>query len=157
MELNGKLRQQAAPDQISGDRREDRRYPIELELKYKLIRRKRVLETGVGHTIDLSSGGVFFQAEHSLPTGLNAELSITWPVLLHNVAPMRLLVIGKIVRADRTRIAIRTVQHEFRTQGGPSPHGDPSGHTRDGERSPLPASTPFFYQALPSSRPVSKL
>ena len=157
MELNGKTRHEAASDQIAGDRREDRRYPIELELKYKVIRRKRVLDTGVGHTVDLSSGGVLFEAERPLPAGLNAELSITWPVLLHNVAPMRLLVIGKIVRADRTRIAIRTVQHEFRTQGGHSQHVEPSGHSRTGDRSPLSATTPLVYQTLPFSRPFNKL
>jgi hypothetical protein len=103
---------------IAGDRRADRRYPIELTLKYKLIRRKRILETGVGRTLDLSSGGIHFETDHPLPVGLNVELSIEWPVLLHNVAPMRLQASGRIVRAAGNRSAIETVQHEFRTQGG---------------------------------------
>ena len=147
MDLNSKTRRPELADQIAGDRRDDRRYPIELELKYKLIRRKRVLDTGVGHTIDLSSGGVLFQAERPLPAGLNVELSITWPVLLHNVAPMRLLVIGKIVRSDRSRIAVRTVQHEFRTQGGPVPHIDSNGRSRSADRAALTATAPPYYQA----------
>jgi hypothetical protein len=45
------------------------------------------------------------------------ELSVTWPVMLHNVAPLQLLVYGKIVRSDGRRTAVRTVQHEFRTAG----------------------------------------
>ena len=102
---------------IYGDRRADRRYPIELELRYKLIRRKRVLETGTGKTLDISSGGICFEAERSLPRGLSVELSITWPVLLRNVAPMQLLVTGKIVRHEDARIAVRMAQHEFRTLG----------------------------------------
>jgi hypothetical protein len=50
------------------------------------------------------------------------ELSIAWPVLLHNVAPMQLVAIGKIVRDEGNRVAIQTVQHEFRTMGTPVEH-----------------------------------
>jgi hypothetical protein len=76
----------------------------------------------VGHTIDLSSGGIMFDAGRSLPDGLNVELSLTWPVLLHNVAPMQLVVMGKIKRSAGRMIAIQTVQHEFRTAGVAAEH-----------------------------------
>lgn len=102
---------------IAGDRRQDRRYELQLDVKWKLIRRRRVLDTGTGQTIDVSSGGVLFDAGRHLPEGLNVELSITWPVLLHNVAPMQLLASGRIVRASGRRIAMQTLQHEFRTAG----------------------------------------
>src|SRR5262245_56997005 len=49
-------------DLIGGDRRNDRRYGLQLDVKWKLIRRRRVLETGTGHTVDLSSGGLMFDA-----------------------------------------------------------------------------------------------
>lgn len=102
---------------IAGDRREDRRYALRLDCKWKLIRRRRVLDTGTGNTVDLSSGGLLFDAGRHLPEGLNVELSITWPVLLHSVAPLQLVVSGRIVRARGRMIALRTVQHEFRTVG----------------------------------------
>ena len=102
---------------IAGDRRQDRRYALHLECRWKLIRRRRVLETGVGNTMDMSSGGMLFDAGRHLPEGLNVELSISWPVLLHSVAPLQLVVSGRIVRARGRMIAIRTVQHEFRTIG----------------------------------------
>src|SRR5450756_3035812 len=105
---------------IGGNRRQDRRYHLQLELKWKLIRRRRVLDTGVGKTVNVSSGGILFDAGRYLPEGLNVELSIAWPVLLHNVAPMQLVATGKIVRGDGRRVAIQTVQHEFRTAGIPS-------------------------------------
>lgn len=104
-------------DTIAGDRRRDRRYGIELDVRWKLIRRRRLLESGEGHTLDVSSGGILFDAGRPLPAGLNVELSITWPVMLHNVAPLQLLVYGKIVRSEGRRTAIRMVQHEFRTAG----------------------------------------
>jgi hypothetical protein len=109
-------------DTISGDRRQDRRYRLQLELKWKLIRRRRVLDTGTGCTVDLSSGGILFDAGRHLPEGLNVELSVTWPVLLHNVAPMQLVIYGRIKRCNGRMIAVQTNQHEFRTSGGSSEH-----------------------------------
>jgi hypothetical protein len=115
-------RHSAEADTISGDRRQDRRYQLRLDLKWKLIRRRRVLDTGVGYTIDLSSGGMLFDAGRSLPEGLNVELSVVWPVLLHNVAPMQLVISGRIKRTAGRFIAIQTIQHEFRTAGASAEH-----------------------------------
>jgi c-di-GMP-binding flagellar brake protein YcgR len=105
---------------IAGDRRGDRRYEIRLDTRWRLVRRRRVLETGSGRTLDFSSGGVLFEPGRQLPIGLNVELSISWPVLLHDVAPLQLLVCGRVVRSDGRRTAIRMVQHEFRTVGVPA-------------------------------------
>ncbi len=104
-------------DMIAGDRRRDKRYMLELDLRWKLIRRRRLLESGEGRTMDVSSGGILFDAGRPLPAGLNVELSVTWPVMLHNVAPLQLFVYGKIIRSDGRRTAVRMVQHEFRTAG----------------------------------------
>ena len=101
--------------EISGNRREDRRYALRLAVKWKLIRRRRVLDSGVGQTIDLSSGGILFDAGREMPQGLNIELSITWPVMLHQIAPLQLVAAGRIVRADSQLVAILMTTHEFRT------------------------------------------
>ena len=136
----------AASDSIAGDRRRDRRYQLQLDLRWKLIRRRRVLDTGTGHTVDLSSGGILFDAGRRLPEGLNVELSVTWPVLLHNVAPMQLVVSGKIKRCTGRMVAIETVQHEFRTAGVPSEQRNPSGETT---RTPsLITTNPAVFGAL---------
>jgi hypothetical protein len=108
------------PEKIAGDRRRDKRYEISLDVRWKLIRRRKVLDNGVGRTMDLSSGGMLIDAGRPLPVGLNLELSITWPVLLHNVAPLQLVVTGRIVRARGSQAAIKMVQHEFRTIGVPT-------------------------------------
>lgn len=107
---------------IGGERRNDRRYDMQLEVRWKLVRRRRVIDNGVGYTFDLSSGGIRFHAGRELPVGLNVDLAVSWPVRLHNVAPMQLTVHGKIVRTGDGWAAIRTVQHEFRTMGIPSEH-----------------------------------
>jgi hypothetical protein len=115
---------------ISGERRQDRRYELRLDLKWKLIRRRRVLDSGTGASVDVSSGGVLFDAGRHLPEGLNVELSISWPVLLHNVAPLRLVVMGRIRRSNGRLAAIQTVQHQFRTAGATVENRDPGAPTR---------------------------
>src|ERR1051325_8248783 len=109
-------------EKIHGDRRYDRRYGLGLELRWKLVRRRKVLEFGTGKTVDLSSSGIRFDAGRQLPLGLNVELSIAWPALLHNVAPMQLFATGRIVRVDGAQAAIHIVQHEFRTAGRAGAH-----------------------------------
>jgi hypothetical protein len=95
------------------ERRSDRRYNVTLKLYWKLIRRKRVLETGAGITLDLSSGGILFEAGRALPSGGKVELYISWPVRLHNAEPLQLVATGRIVRAAGTQAAIRMDQHQF--------------------------------------------
>jgi hypothetical protein len=107
-------------ESINGDRRYDRRYGISLDLRWKLVRRRKVLDSGTGSTLDVSSGGILFDAQRQLPVGFNVELSISWPALLHNIAPMQLVVSGRIVRTNGPHAAIRMVQHEFRTMGAPA-------------------------------------
>jgi len=104
-------------EQIGGERRSDRRYEISLELRWKVLRRKRTLDSGTGRTVDLSSGGILFETGRKLPVGLKVQLSIAWPVLLHNASPLQLSVAGRVVRADNHRAAIEIIQHEFRTVG----------------------------------------
>lgn len=107
-------------EKIGGERRSDRRYDINLTVRWKLIRRRRVLDAGTGKTVDLSSGGLLIETDRELPAGLNIELSISWPVLLHNVAPLQLVVAGRVVRTTGQRVGVRMVQHEFRTVSMPA-------------------------------------
>jgi hypothetical protein len=102
-------------ERIGGERRHDKRYEVQLQLRWKLVRRRRTIDTGTGGTVNMSSGGLRFQAGREMPSGLNVELAISWPVLLLNVAPMQLVITGRIVRSAEGWAAIRTVTHEFRT------------------------------------------
>ena len=114
--LNAKKRNADAPvELINADRRYNRRYDIPLELRWKRIRRGKVIEVGTGRTVDLSSGGILFRAEKSLPLGERIELSIAWPVLVDNFPRLQLIVSGMVVRSTGKQNAIRMIQHEFRT------------------------------------------
>ena len=102
-------------DLPSGERRAERRYGIRLDVEWKLVHRTRVLAGGSGRTRDLSSHGVLFEAGPNVVVGKNVELSISWPVLLHGVAPIRLAVSGQVVRYDGRCAALHFRRYEFRT------------------------------------------
>ena len=103
---------------IHEERRDDRRYSIELDLRYKVIARTRVQIKGNGRTVNMSSGGILFSADQSLPVGAFVELSIHWPVLLQNTCPLALLVVGRVVRFENSTVAVKISRHEFMTRSG---------------------------------------
>ena len=105
---------------IGGDRRAERRYGLELDIQWKVLHRRRVLDTGTGRTRDLSSHGILFETGRALPVGSYVEAAVSWPARLHGVAPLKLTAAGRVVRSDMGGTAIRMVQHEFRTVGGPA-------------------------------------
>jgi len=98
------------------ERRARVRFPMQFELRYKLLEGDAIIASGAGATCDMSSGGVAFTSDLPLPTGVFVELSIAWPVLLDNGCPMRLIVFGKVLRAGLRRSVCSVEKYEFRTQ-----------------------------------------
>ena len=84
------------------DRRSKFRFAIERDVRYKLAEDGVVAASGAGRTIDMGSGGVAFVTEQPLTHGACVELSISWPVLLDESCPMRLIVYGRVLRSTGT-------------------------------------------------------
>lgn len=103
-------------ERIHEDRRDDRRYPLEMNLRYKVILRGRAPLEGSGRTLNISSGGVLFGCDQTLPAGAFVELSVHWPVLLQGTRPLALLIVGRVVRTEHLRIAIKMSRYEFLTR-----------------------------------------
>ena len=99
------------------DRRERLRFPIRRELRYKVMKERHVVEAGQGESLDIGSGGVSFLTGRMLKPGDFVEVSISWPALLDNSCPMRLVVFGRVLRSDGERSACTIDKYEFRTQG----------------------------------------
>ena len=102
------------------ERRTKRRFQIDQEVKYKMLYGQRIAETGVGRTMNISSGGVWFSTETMLTSGMPVELSMNWPVLLNDSCPMKLMIYGCIVRSNEKGAAVAIERYEFRTQGSRS-------------------------------------
>ncbi|MGD0496964.1 MAG: PilZ domain-containing protein [Bryobacteraceae bacterium] len=99
------------------NRRAKLRFDLACELRYRVVYRGKVWSSGVGRTIDMSSGSVAFFADSPLRRGARVELSITWPALLDAVCPMQLSLAGRIIRSDGRFAVCKIGKHEFRTQG----------------------------------------
>src|SRR5579864_1000075 len=91
----------------SNVRRAAPRYPIRAELYYRVIYGYEVLGTGRGRSLNISSSGILIEADHTLPPGSLIELSIAWPVRLHNVTALQLWVTARVVRTEGYRTALR--------------------------------------------------
>ncbi|MBI2687457.1 MAG: PilZ domain-containing protein [Acidobacteria bacterium] len=99
------------------DRRAADRFPIEREVRYKVLSKKSADEAGSGHTVNMSSNGILFTSEHMLLPGRRLELAISWPAQLNNQTPLKLVARGRVIRYEGGQAAIEIQQYEFRTSG----------------------------------------
>ena len=99
-----------------GDRRTDRRYQYEMELRFS-FKLGNAMQFGAGCTLDLSRGAVRFVSENPPPDGSDVELRIAWPYLLQNVCPLELVVRGTTVTTSERGTVLRMSAYEFRTCG----------------------------------------
>jgi hypothetical protein len=99
------------------DRRAADRFPIEREVRYKVLSRKDNAAMGHGKTVNMSSNGVLFTTDEFLVPGKRLELSISWPAQLNSKVSLRLVARGRVVRCEQGMAAIEIQQYEFRTQG----------------------------------------
>jgi hypothetical protein len=104
------------------EHRSHSRYPIKLDAEYRVLKKGQV-EHGFGRTLNISSGGVYFETKAALPPSGPIELLVSWPFLLEGVCPLKLVMRGRIVRIDGKGVAIKFKHHEFRTAGTRSPNG----------------------------------
>ncbi len=92
------------------------RFAMAQEVRYKLVEGDRMVASGVGTTENMGSGGIAFRSDAALPNGCFIELSISWPVLLGEACPMRLIVFGRVFRGSEETKVCTVEKWEFRTQ-----------------------------------------
>lgn len=106
--------------EIGGDRRLRRRYDLDLQLQYRVLRRNQFGPAGTGKTINLSGDGIALDIGEVLLPGSPIELTISWPVLLNSACALNLVVTGRVARSDAALTAVCMDRYEFRTQSTPA-------------------------------------
>ena len=101
----------------ANDRRASDRFPIQRELKFKVISKKNGEEAGTGTTLNISSRGVLFTTDRMLLPGKKLEMAISWPAQLNNKCGLKLVARGRVVRCEDGKAAVEIQQYEFRTVG----------------------------------------
>ena len=110
-----------SPNQaVPADRRHSDRFPIERDVRYRVMNKRGGEEAGEGKTLNISSSGVLFTAGQMLLPGRRLELSISWPAQVNDKCGLKLVARGRIVRFEQGRIALEIQQYEFRTSAGGS-------------------------------------
>ncbi len=100
------------------ERRSCNRFPIEREVRYKIFGgNNNLVQIGLGKSLNMSSSGVLFTTESILREGTQVELAVSWPALLDNVLPLKLVACGRLVRSEGTQAAMSIVRYEFKTRG----------------------------------------
>ena len=99
------------------NRRKTSRFPIVREIRYRMATRDNAFEAGVGATINISSGGVYFTTDKPLLPGRRVELAISWPAELDRNTALKLVARGRVVRVETGRAACEIQSFEFRTMG----------------------------------------
>ena len=103
--------------QGNSERRSSDRFPIERELRFKMLSKRLGDEAGSGTTLNMSSGGVLFNSDKALIPGKRVEMAISWPAQLDEKCALKLVARGRIVRSEGGRTAVEIQQYEFKTLG----------------------------------------
>ena len=102
---------------IHGDRRVNRRYDVELDLRFHYTTEEGALRSGCGVAIELSRGGILFLTDDPPAAGTDVEAHIAWPFLLQDTCLLELVVRGSISSVGDRGTVMRLRSYEFRTCG----------------------------------------
>ncbi len=102
------------------DRRTADRFPINAEIRYRVVERQGAgaRQEGVGVTLDMSRGGVQFTTGEQVPAGRLVELSVNWPARLNGTCALQLVAMGHVVRSTAQAAVVRIERYEFKTRKG---------------------------------------
>jgi hypothetical protein len=73
--------------------------------------------SGAGKTLNFGSRGILFTTEEQLPIGYVVELSVDWPAMLDGTCALKFVAVGRVIRSERHRAAVRIDRYQFKTRG----------------------------------------
>lgn len=106
-------------DAINGasERRVKCRYPLELNVRYQAVSAVGGAISGVGQTVNMSSGGMFMACPGNIPEGTRLKTFVEWPSLLNGTTPLQLIMVGTVVRSTPLGVSIAFESYQFKTMG----------------------------------------
>src|SRR5258708_4481219 len=102
------------------DRRGKSRFPVQQDVRYRVVQSRTAKVSGSGTTLNMGSGGILFTTEHKLPLGRMVEVSVNWPARLDGICALQFVATGRVVRTDGHRAAVRIEKYEFKTRSSTS-------------------------------------
>jgi len=96
------------------ERRSKRRYPLQLNLRYRSVS-SRMAVSGTGQTLNVSSAGLLIASSHDLMENIRLHITVEWPWLLDQSTPLQLVADSRVVRTGEGHFAVELVRYQFRT------------------------------------------
>jgi hypothetical protein len=98
------------------ERRGTNRFPVQQDVRYRVIQSRTDKISGSGTTLNMGSSGILFTTDERLALGRMVEVSVNWPARLDGVCPLQFVATGRVVRSESNRAAVRIERYEFRTR-----------------------------------------
>ena len=98
------------------ERRGTNRFPVQQDVRYRVIQARNDRISGSGTTLNMGSGGILFTTEEKLALGRMVEVSVNWPARLDGVCPLQFVATGRVVRSESDKAAVRIERYEFKTR-----------------------------------------
>jgi hypothetical protein len=101
----------------SSNRRAADRFPLERDGRFTVLDARATAQFGNCRTVNMSSRAILFRSETRLTEGKRLELAVSWPAMLNDTCPLKLVALGKVIRSNLQESVIEIERYEFRTQG----------------------------------------
>ena len=93
---------------------------MECRVRYRLVGRGAFEVFSYGKTVNMSGNGILLVTDSVLPPGFLIEVEIDWPARLPDDVPLKMVVRGKVVRSEKTDVAlagVKILRYAFHTAG----------------------------------------
>src|SRR5260370_39430279 len=89
------------------ERRASRRYPVNVDVEYRIMPAAENGSVCYGRTVNLSTTGLMLECIPALQMGLDIELTIKWPVRRGEGTGIELHAFGRTIRVEEGYTALR--------------------------------------------------
>ena len=93
-------------------------FPVQAEVVYRLKQGRRLVESGRTQSLTLSGSEVVLNSQRRMPSGMEIELIMTWPVPKGTSGSLVLCIKGRTAggQGKRTKVQIGRYNFEARTE-----------------------------------------
>jgi len=105
---------------ITQERRERKRYPLELEVRFTVRPRGQPETAGRGRSLDISSSGLGLRSTTKMTSGDYVFVTVAWPISSAEGLPLQLAISGRVVWSDRSTAGLSFTWHRFISGSPPS-------------------------------------
>src|ERR1035438_7796634 len=99
------------------EKRKSNRFPVHQGIQYRDMDPRQGKSAGGGLTLDMSGSGIRISIQEPIPIGRILEVSVDWPVRLDETCPLKVVLVGPVVRCEADWAALSILRYEFRTRG----------------------------------------